>query len=172
MPEANKSSVAANQLPYDCFHGSNWEAKVLDRLQHASQESGIAGIYLLVAAPHGYEFQHLVVCRDEDDAEGVLWTNLTGQKQALPIRCRHDPAQSLECLRGIWQKRSVSPGTERDPSRGRNVTLFVVRQGQGAWLTCQTPLANPAEKDDLDALILDLQRMHVSRSEHSSEVPQ
>lgn len=168
----NTNSLAVNQLPYDCFSRSGWEESVSTSLQQASQEPGVAGIYLLVASPHGYEFQHLAVCRDGDDAEGSVWTNITGEKQTWIIHFPHDPPQSLERLQSPWQKRRVALGTERDPTRGRNVTLFIARHGQGSWLTCQTPLKDATKEDDLDALILDLQRIPNTRGGDSSEVSQ
>ena len=163
------NSAAGRHFPFDCFRRSGWEDVVSATLQRASEEAGVSGIFLLVAAPHGYEFQHLAVCLGGNRAEGAVWANTTGETQTWSIGFSHDPELSLDRIRSRWQERRVAIGTERDPTRGRNVTVFVAATGRGAWLTCQSPLTNAAGYDELDTLIFDLQRIPKTRDENRSD---
>jgi hypothetical protein len=150
---------ARRHFPYDCLRGRDWEEEVLSELRQASNEDGVRGIFLLVAAPQGYIFQHLVVCQGEFGAEGAVWCNLTNKTEAWSIKFIHDPVRSLHLLSDHWRDRNVSDGVHRDPARGRDVTLLIAARGGGGWIRCQTPVLNATEDDDLDALILDLQRI-------------
>jgi hypothetical protein len=161
---ADMMSLAIMQLPYNCLNQLGWEAAVSERLRQASKETGISGAFLLVASPHGYEFQHVAVLYSDGSAEGAVWTNLTGEKQTWPIDFRHNATQSLERMKSDWQERRIYLGSERDPTRGRNVVVFVAANGHSDWITCQTPLTNAAELDELDELILDLQSIPKPRS--------
>ena len=139
-------------LPYPTSD-ARWQANSEARLGQRSLQPGVVGAIALMAAPHGYSVQELLVCFENGDAEKESWSDVNRQVVVQRATFKHDPRDVLVKVRGPWTLRRAAPDLPRDPTRGRVVTLFVAVNGETARLQCQGPLTRGAEYDDLDRLI-------------------